>query len=190
MKTRPSRRGLLHFPSLSSLGDTLLHKSDLPPKDPDYLRVMDQEHFRKKFGVVKRIFIYDTIPKLDKNKRRIPRRYAAVLPLEVKELGVIPIPFIMDTGAPGALYLGSKPLDILRQLNILREVITHEYPYLLKDAALCHGDTRLEPVLACSVPHTHESEEGGTLGDICCNILGAEALWHFPDLLHFKTKSE
>lgn len=44
----PSRRGILDVPSLGSLGDILLHKSDLPPKDPDFLKVVDCEYFRKK----------------------------------------------------------------------------------------------------------------------------------------------
>ena len=50
----------------------------------------------------------------------------------------------------------------------------HEYSYILKDAALCYGEEKFEPVLACSVPYPHESKEGGTLRDICCNILGVE----------------
>ena len=86
--SRPSRRGILDYPGLSSLGSFLLRKTDLPPRDPDYLRVVDREHFRKKYGVVKRIFIYeDDAPQ----SQRPLRKYAAVLPLEVRELGVIPI---------------------------------------------------------------------------------------------------
>lgn len=91
----------------------------------------------------------------------------------------------MDSGSPGGVYLGSKPLEMLRELNIVREVYSR-YTYLLKDAALCYGDLKMEPVFASQVPHPHETEEGGTLGNVCCNILGVEALWHFPDLLKFR----
>ena len=81
----------------SSLNDILLRKSDLPPADEDYLRVVDKEHFRNKYGEVKRIFIYDSVPIQDPaTKKRIPKRLAAVLPLEVEKLGIIPIPFILD----------------------------------------------------------------------------------------------
>lgn len=186
---RPSTRGIIDFP-FSPLSDILLHKSDLPPKDPDYLRLVEPEYFRNKYGEAKRIFIYDASPKLDaQTKLRIPRRHAAVLPLEVRNFGVIPIPFILDAGAPGSLYLGSKPLQLLRDMNVIKEVISSEYPYLLKDATLRHGEMKLEPVFACAVPYPHESEEGGTLGHVCCNLLGAEALWHFPHLLQFREES-
>ena len=133
--------------------------------------------------------MYDASPKLDHRKRPIPRRCAAVLPLEVRDLGIIPIPVVLDSGAPGTLYLGSKPLDILRELNLLKELAGGEYPFLEKNAALRYGESRLEPVLACTVPFPHESETGGTLGNIhvCCNILGLEALWRFPDLLRLTT---
>ena len=71
----------------------------------------------------------DSVPIVDPTtKKRIPKRLAAVLPLEVEKLGVIPIPLILHPGAPGGLYLGTKPVRILKELNILKDVFTSRYP--------------------------------------------------------------
>lgn len=190
-KPKPLLRGIIDYPIdsyTSSLHDILLHKSDLPPADKDYLRVVDKEYFRNKYGEAKRIFIYGSIPIEDPTtKKYIPKRLAAVLPLEVEKLGVIPIPFILYPGAPGGLYLGTKPVRILKELNVLKEVFTTRYPYVLRDASLSHGEMKMpKPLYACPVPLPHESEETGTYGDVCCNILGLEALWYFPNLLQVR----
>ena len=74
-------------------------------------------------------------------------------------LGTIPIPFILDTGAPGGVYLGTEPVRILHCLNVLKEVITSKYPYLLKDATLSHGEKKINPVFATS-QYPHEREAG------------------------------
>ena len=185
-----SVRGIIDYP----FNDILLHQSDLPPADEDYLRVVDKEHFKKKYGDAKRIFIYDSVPIVDpatNYKERVPKRLAAVLPLEVEKLGVIPIPFILDSGAPGGLYLGTKPIRILKELDILKEVFVTTYPYVLRNASLSHGKMKMEkPLYACNVPAQHESEAMGTYGNVCCNILGLEALWHFPNLIQCREGNE
>ena len=190
-----SVRGIIDYPInsyTSSLNDMLLHKSDLPAADEDYLRVVDKEHFNKKYGEVKRIFVYDSVPVLDPaSKKRIPKRLVAVLPLEVEKLGVIPVPFILDPGAPGGLYLGTKAVRILKELNILMDVFTTRYPFLLRDASQSHGKMKMEkPLYACRVPRPYESEETGTCGNVCCNILGLEALWYFPNLIQVREGTE
>ena len=102
-----------------------------------------------------------------------------MLALEVEQLGVIPIPFLVDTGAPLGVYLGTKAQEILRELNVMQEVIGREYPYILTQATLCHGDQRMTPVVAYPVPHPHESEAQGTLGNSCCDILGLQVICQF-----------
>ena len=189
--TRPSIRGILDYPSLrpdsSSLLDTPLHQSDLPPIEEDYFKVVDREYFRKKYGNAKRIYIYSPIPEIDpKTEERIPKKYAAVVPLTVRNLGVIPVPVILDCGAPGSLYLGSKPLEILMNMNLVQELTTTDHPYVIKNAILSHGEWELEPVFMCPVPRPHESQDTGSFGNICCNILGARALWHLPNLLKLR----
>ena len=118
-----SVRGIIDYP-INSYTD-ILHKSDLPPADKDFLRVVDKEYFKNKYGEAKRIYIYGSGPIVDPiTKKRIPKRLAAVLPLQVEKLGIIPIPFFLDYGAPGGLYLGTTPVRILKELNILKEVFT------------------------------------------------------------------
>ena len=183
-------RGILDYPSQSYeslLTDILLHRSDLPPIEDDYLKVVDKEYFRKKYGDAKRIFIYAPVPTIDPmSKQRIPKRFAAVVGLEVRKLGVIPIPVILYPGAPGSLFLGSKPLEILMEMNLIQEVITGEHPYVVKNAVISHGEWKINPVFVCPVPRPHESQDAGTLGNICCNILGAQAFWHLPSLLRMR----
>lgn len=43
---------------------------------------------------------------------KIPKRWAIVLPHRIKANGLIPIPFIIDTGAPNTVYLGTKVLQL------------------------------------------------------------------------------
>lgn len=186
-----SVRGILDYPSqspvTSAVSDILLHRSDLLPSEDDYLKVVDKEYFRKKYGDAKRIFVYAPIPTIDPmTKQRIPRRFAAVVGLDVRNLGVIPIPVILNSGAPGSLYLGSKPLKILMDINIIQEMISGEHPYVIKNAVISHGEWKIDPVFVCPVPRPHENQDTGTFGNICCNILGAQALWHLPDLLQLK----
>lgn len=180
-----SIRGILDY--ASSLTDMLLHRSDLPPIEHDYLKVVEKEYFRNKYGDAKRIFIYAPVPTIDPmSKQRMPKRFAAVVGLEVRKLGVIPIPVILNPGAPRCLYLGSKPLKILMEMNLIQEVITGEHPYVVKNAVISHGEWKIDPVFVCPVPHPHESQDAGTLGNICCNILGLQGLWQLPNLLRMR----
>ena len=39
--------------------------------------------------------------------KNVPRCWTVVLPLELEDGTIIPLPLILDTGAPGTLYLGS-----------------------------------------------------------------------------------
>ena len=68
MIIRHSVRDIMDYPfpgHESSLYDLFLHKSDLPPYDEDYFKVVDKEYFTKKYGDAKRIFIYDSAPPVD-----------------------------------------------------------------------------------------------------------------------------
>ena len=180
-----SIRGILD--GASSLTDILLHKSDLPPIEHDYLKVVEKEYFRKKYGDAKRIFMYAPVPTIDPmSKQCMPKRYAAVVGLEVRKVGVVPIPLIMNSGAPGYLYLGSKPLEILMKMNLIQEVFTGGHPYVVTNAVISHGEWKIDPVFVSPVPRPYESQDAGTLGNICCNILGAQGLWHLPNLLRMR----
>ena len=147
------------------------------------MSVSDWSYFRQEFGDGKRLYAYDARPHHNTAEQPIPRRYAAVLALESRDIGVMPIPFLLDTGAPLGLYLGTKAVERLRELKVLEDVVRRDCPYLITKAALWYGKQRISPVLECPVPHPHETAAHGTLGNMCCNILGLQVLWHFHDLL-------
>ena len=79
--------------------DPMLWEADLPPKHPDYLRRIPVAKYVAQ--CTKDVFkIYDkgiTRPSV--------RRYALVLPLTAGPSQVIPIPLIVDTGAPEFVQL-------------------------------------------------------------------------------------
>ena len=65
---------------------------------------------------------------------------------------VIPIPFIVDTGAPGLIYLGSKPLEKLNELDLIKgELPVSNFHYCL-DGKLTYGKNEIKHVLATKVP--------------------------------------
>ena len=66
-----------------------------------------------------------------KQGQNIPRtrRYAVVLPLFTR-FQAIPIPFLMDTGAPEFVYLCSAAIHKLGVLGAIKE-IAGPYPYKL-----------------------------------------------------------
>ena len=92
-----SRRGIIDGP----LEEILLHKLDFPKLEHDYLTVVSKKRFEDKYGSGKISTICSGVLK----------RWTAVLPLELENGAVIPLSMIIDTGAPGMLYLGSKPLS-------------------------------------------------------------------------------
>ena len=49
------------------------------------------------------------------------------------------------------------------------------YPYMV-EGSLCYGQNEIHPLFVCPVPQAHETQSSGTLGHICCNILGMEAI--------------
>ena len=65
--------------------------------------------------------VYDSIPRQDKHGNRIARRLAVVLPLRL-QVGSLPMPFIVDTGIPSTVYVGtnSKAVAILKKLDSIQ----------------------------------------------------------------------
>ena len=157
-----SARGIIN--GALPLDDILLHECDLPPADPDYLKILEEKLFIEKYGGGK---VY-TI-RIAGTKRM--RRLAVVLPLKIAKSKVIPIPCVVDTGAPGLIYLGSKPLELLYAMNLVKEIPSSEFQYLV-NGVLCYKEREVTPVLASDVPHGHESLE--VRGDVRCNILGLD----------------
>ena len=150
-------RGLIN----GVLDDILLHQWDLPPDDSDYLTVLKEERFIEKYGIGKF------------HKIHLPtRRLAIVLPLKIAADKLIPIPYIVDTGAPGVIYLGSKSLDILSKMGLVKQVQYNEFQYLLS-GMVTYGKNEITQVFASDLPGAHEGLD--VRGDVRCNLLGLDA---------------
>ena len=60
-----------------------------------------------------------------------PRQLAIVLPLQVSDNNIVPIPFILNTGATGSLYLGTEALRSLKKAQLIKDCINGRWPYHL-----------------------------------------------------------
>ena len=98
-----------------------------------------------------------------------------MLPLRIKTNSVIPIPFIVNTGAPNTAYTGTKVLQLTSELYVLEKVLSIEYPYLVR-GALRFGEKEINPLYVCVVPRLHENKARGTFRHPCRNVLGLEAV--------------
>ena len=153
----------------ASMDDILLHQWDLPPTDPDYLMVIE-EKFIEKYGDG----MLFKVPPPEPNAKRKIRRLAVVLPLKLAPSGkVIPIPYIVDTGAPGIVYFGTKTVTILNSMNLIKNVHYYEFHYLVSGVITC-GKKEITQVFASEVPPVYESTE--IRDDVRCNLLGLQAI--------------
>lgn len=158
-----SARGIIN--GVLPLDNIRLHEWDLPPADPDYLKIVEEKLFIEKYGGGK-------VYKIHVAGTKRMRRLTVVLPLKIAKNKVIPIPCIVDTGAPGLFYLGSKPLELLNAMSLVKAVPSSEFQYLV-NGVLCYKERKVTPVYASDVPHGYESLE--VRGDVRCNILGLDS---------------
>ena len=121
----------------------------------------------------------DVIPINDLEEHKQPdlipniRRYAIVLPL-FTTVQAIPIPFILDTGASGFIYLCSGAIHHLKRLQAIRET-TGVYPYQLL-GTFGPEDQGVPQPFADVIPNVYEQHAPG---DVRLNLLGIKAMKHF-----------
>ena len=153
------------------LDNILLHVGDFPPLESDYLTLVTKKHFLDKYGIGKVNTIFSRSPNLT-----LMRRLTVILLLETSVNSyVVPIPFIVDTGSPGLIYLGSKPLEKLYELDLIKGELPESSFHYRLDGKLTYGENEIEDVFATEVPPYFEQVNSGVRGDICCNILGLHA---------------
>ena len=148
----------------------LLKEADLVKYDETYLKPVCEKEFTKKFG--------ETPPVDEVYHGTYLRRLAIVLPLQVSSNMVVPIPFIIDTGAPKYLYLGTGAFDSLKKYIDYTIGIC---PYRLL-GTLTRGEKLFKNPLVDIIPS--ENEEASIRGDVRSNILGLNAIknldiWHY-----------
>ena len=91
----------------------LLQDIDLPREDPDFLGVITKQHWLQKLGEKSPLIkIYSSYGNL--------HRLFVIMPLFMKRgNAAILIPFLIDTGAPSFVYLGSGAINRLKSLGLL-----------------------------------------------------------------------
>lgn len=143
----------------------LLQDTDLPRPDPDHLQVVSKGHFIEKFGKCPPLQkVYS--PPVEKTLRRI----SVVLPLHLSNgKDVIPIPFIIDTGAPDCMYLGTGAVTRLRDENLIAELSGGLHPFFLK-GKLSRGELFINNPSVSELPLQYE--ELSIRGDLRLNLLG------------------
>ena len=98
----------------------LLWEADVPPRHPDYLRRIPKAKYDAQFSkeVIK---IYEPQEKSSKGITRPSLQwYVIILPLTAGPSQVIPIPFILDTGAPEFVYLCTSAVLALTDVGALK----------------------------------------------------------------------
>ena len=158
----------------------LLLDADVPPRHPDYLRRISKAKYDAQFSK-KVIKIYEPQEKSSKGITRPSlRRYAIILPLTVGPSQVIPIPFILDTGAPEFIYLCTSAMLALTEVGALTQTTQRGYNYQLNGSLQCPGDIELYNPMANALPCTYEKTNPH---DIRLNLLGIKTIDRIiPDL--------
>lgn len=96
---------------ISPIADILITGVDLPFDDDLYLTKISKQKFREHFGETD-----ETLSCLVLGGSLL--RIYITLPLEIDDENVIPLPFIVDTGAPGHLFLGHGAKSALQRKGI------------------------------------------------------------------------
>lgn len=151
--------------SETAVAEILLQGNDLPPEDKNYLTLMSPDEYVERYG--------DTPEVVDNG-----RRWLIVLPLHVDVHGidgVIPIPFIVDTGAPEVIYLGSGARNIFKEMQVLNNAMALdrlEKIYRLRGIVRYRGKSLKNPV-AEEVPARFEKI---LKDDVRINLLGIKGI--------------
>lgn len=142
----------------------LLQEMDLVNADEDYLKCICEKEFLKKFGV------FPSLSAVSFNREI--RRLSIILPLYITGNKVIPIPFIVDTGAPDFMYLGTGALRELKKAQVIKDVSGRMDFRLLGN--LVRGERSVEQPYAGILPLQYE--EINVRGDPRLNVLGLAAI--------------
>ena len=87
--------------------DELLSELDLPPRNHKYVTEIKEEDFKSEFGKgIQKIVVDEMIVRL-----------VMVIPLYTKNGTVLPLPCILDTGAPKMIYLGRESFNRIDKMK-------------------------------------------------------------------------
>ena len=165
----------------SPIADILLTDLDIPVHDELYMKEISRDEFMGHFGelgIISGIILGE--------RRRRLRRIFATLPLQIgqDDSRVIPIPFIVDTGAPGDLYLGLGATRCLQQHIHTLQWHYHgrnanNLHYLKGTLLYRHSDGIVNPLVS-DLPEKWLKDQNGHVlniwNDPRANILGLQTL--------------
>jgi len=147
-----AKRNLLEYKKQP--GKILLRSFDLPPDNPYYLKEITESMYKKEFD--------ETIKMLKMDNYR---RLVTVLPLYTNRNTVVPLPCVVDTGAPRMLYLGSAALNILDALHCIATDISHGWDQLA--GKTCWNGNTVHRPLVEQLPVQHDIS-----GEVRANLIG------------------
>ena len=147
--------------SRKSAPKILLQEWDLPPKNPDYLTEITENKFKTDFG---------EIIKLIKNENSMSWRWVTVLPLYTERGSVLPLPVIIDTGAPRMLYMGTTAYFKLESLRCVGYQPTRAWDRFL-GKVYWKGKSLKRPMIE-RLPEAYEMNRS----DIRTNLVGLMVL--------------
>ena len=134
--------------------ELLLRDVDLPRKDPDFFRTITKAAFFKRFSI--KLIEISEVPANATEEEGL-RRYAVILPLQTGyKDDVIPLPFILDTGAPDYMYLCRAAVKRLVALNSIKEITTSRFSYQVIGRLLGAGKKFIDHPFASSLPVYYE----------------------------------
>ena len=163
------QRGLITGADIQVADEFLLQEHDLPPVDQDYFKLISQDEFVGKYGKNPHL-----LKIMGPNEISL-RQIATVLPLHVSGTGVVPIPFIVDTGTPEVMYLGSGSVAKLKELKLIRDVTAGVHIYCLMGTLFNQEEmASLDQPLASALPI--HFEEASVRGDPRINFLGLRGI--------------
>lgn len=158
------RRNLLDIPTVRP--EILLCRSNLHPKEWIHVQVMNKEKFLDLYKLEWPLFV------VKDGISGTLLRLLTIVPFMIKEDEILPFPFVVNTGAPGTMYLGRKMKKTLEELNVLYEVASFYGPYGIRGTFTWKERTLADPVVNL-LPNNHEIDGED---DIRVNILGLEAI--------------
>ena len=132
------------FSSATNKDMLLLRDVDLLHNDPLFFGTMTKGSFFERYSV--------KLIKINEVGKDQARRVGIVLPLLTgNKDDIIPIPLVLDTGAPDYMYLCRSAMKKLSYLNSIEEV-SGQYSYKLIGRLLGTGERYMEHPLASSLP--------------------------------------
>ena len=151
----------------------LLHSGDLHPKHlvPQRLLEMKKDQFNTHFK--ERVKMEWPLFSKAYPKERKPHRPLAIIPFSSPRMGdtVITIPFLVDTGAPGAIYLGRKMEKLLKERGVLKEVFGFGPQYVIQGEIFWKEHVIINP-MADVIPEQYDKEDERNGYDIRVNLIG------------------